>query len=505
MSAVAGAPVSRNAPCPCGSGRRYRECHGTIDASRPQPAPRTTTAATYRPEGPDWDGIDPAERAHLAELMDAALARQAANDQSGAARLYREVLAVAPQTHDALHMLAVAQWGLGDLGDAWRLIERASALRDPYPAIATNRETLQRARVYQARTDAERRAEGALPDLLTRLASRAPVDPGLALPETAEPLHLIIGTGDTDDDVAWIATRLMRVLAPWDPTLWTVDGSVLAGASNRLRVLGPERGDFPSGGLHVHVGLDLVDRMDWLVRAAPSRVVAIGVRARAVDWLTGLSALARDGTLPLSPVFLTSAQAARFGAGGPVLPGLGAEALAPPRTSARGWTLGVVAGNGRTLETIPDGALLRRLAATGITVAVRDPGYLRYQLGDAPGVRFEPRGAGPLEAFVASVDALLVPTRRWQNEGLEREIGLALSSGRPVVVRKSSIHAPDLQDVAGGRIVSGDDEAFDAITAFARAGLPAAPRARLSAEEQLESARRVLGVALALGPRRIVH
>ncbi|MBK6804705.1 MAG: SEC-C domain-containing protein [Betaproteobacteria bacterium] len=143
---MAGAPVSRNAPCPCGSGRRYRECHGAIDASPSPTASRTTAAATYRPRGSDWDGIDPAERARLAELMDTALARQASNDQSGAARLYREVLAVAPQTHDALHMLAVAQWGLGDLDEASRLMERAFSQRDPYPAIVTNRETLQRAR-----------------------------------------------------------------------------------------------------------------------------------------------------------------------------------------------------------------------------------------------------------------------------------------------------------------------------------------------------------------------
>ena len=500
---MAGAPVSRNAPCPCGSGRRYRECHGAIDTSRSPTAPRTTAAATYRPRGSDWDGIDPAERARLAELMDTALARQASNDQSGAARIYRDVLAIAPDTHDALHMLAVAQWGLGDLDEASRLMERAFSQRDPYPAIVTNRETLQRARAHQARVDAERRAEAALPDLLARLTSRANTDRGYTA-AADEPLHLIVGTGDPDDDVAWIAARLMRLLAPWDPTSWIVDGSTLADASNRARVLRPERGDFPSGGVHVHVGLDLVDRMDWLARAAPIRVVAIGVRARAVDWLAGLSALARDGAVPLGPVFLTSAQAARFGASGPVLPDLGAEALAPPRMSARGWTLGVVAGNGRSLETIPDGPLLRRLAASGIMVTVRAPGYLRYQLGDAPGVRFEPRGAGSLEAFVASVDALLIPTRRWQNEGIEREIGLALSSGRPVVVRTSSIHAPDVQHLTGGRIVSGDEEAFHAIAALARAESPAAPHARPSAAEQLESARRVLGVTLALGPRRIV-
>jgi uncharacterized protein YecA (UPF0149 family) len=24
------APASRNAPCPCGSGKRYKECHGAL-------------------------------------------------------------------------------------------------------------------------------------------------------------------------------------------------------------------------------------------------------------------------------------------------------------------------------------------------------------------------------------------------------------------------------------------------------------------------------------------
>jgi hypothetical protein len=28
-------PPSRNAPCPCGSGKRYKECHGAIASRRP--------------------------------------------------------------------------------------------------------------------------------------------------------------------------------------------------------------------------------------------------------------------------------------------------------------------------------------------------------------------------------------------------------------------------------------------------------------------------------------
>ena len=53
-----------------------------------------------------------------------------------------------------------------------------------------------------------------------------------------------------------------------------------------------------------------------------------------------------------------------------------------------------------------------------------------------------------------------------------------------------------------GRIVAGDDEALEAIATLARSdGAPVAP-AREPADARLESARRILGAALALGARR---
>jgi hypothetical protein len=500
---VAAAPVSRNAPCPCGSGRRYRDCHGAIAAVRPEATSLPASTATYLPEGPDWNGVDPSARGRLSALMEAALARQAVNDQAGAARLYGEVLAVAPDTHDALHMLAVAEWGLGDLEGAWRTLERAFALREPYPAILANRDTLQRARWHQAKLDARRATETAARERLAAFASRMPAAvERMPLPPEV-PLHLILGTGDPDDDAVWLADRLMHVLAPWGPALWVDDGGALAGMSRPACLLRPDHGEFPTEGMHIHVGLDLVGRMGWLARAAPRRVVAVGVRARASDWLAGLTALARDGNVPVLPVFVTSAEAARFGVPGPVLPCLEASSLTPPVRHARRWTLGVVAGNGRPLDAVPDGPLLRRIAMSGIAVAIRSPGGLRYQLGEMPDVRFEPRTARPIDAFVADVDALLVPKRSPDNEGVEREIDLALLSRRPVVVRQSSNHAPRVRAAAGGRLVSDDDEAFDAVIALARAEDVPPARAPGSAEERLESARQSFGAALALGARRL--
>ena len=43
--------VARNAPCPCGSKRRYKDCHGAIDGARLPPAPPAAQVATFSAAG----------------------------------------------------------------------------------------------------------------------------------------------------------------------------------------------------------------------------------------------------------------------------------------------------------------------------------------------------------------------------------------------------------------------------------------------------------------------
>jgi glycosyltransferase involved in cell wall biosynthesis len=95
---------SRNQPCPCGSGRRYKECHGAFDAG----GQSTTT-----PE------------ARAGRLMGEALAHQIARRLDNAERLYREALAILPDEPDALHMLGVIRYERGDLAEAKALMIRA--------------------------------------------------------------------------------------------------------------------------------------------------------------------------------------------------------------------------------------------------------------------------------------------------------------------------------------------------------------------------------------------
>src|SRR5690349_1784749 len=72
--------TTRNAPCPCGSGKRYKHCHGVAAG-----------------------GVDPTA------LLSQALAAQRAGSLDEAESLYRRVLDATPANVDALHMLAMVR------------------------------------------------------------------------------------------------------------------------------------------------------------------------------------------------------------------------------------------------------------------------------------------------------------------------------------------------------------------------------------------------------------
>ena len=44
-------PLGRNGPCPCGSGKKFKKCHGRIDGGgeTPRPAPVSPRAPNLKP------------------------------------------------------------------------------------------------------------------------------------------------------------------------------------------------------------------------------------------------------------------------------------------------------------------------------------------------------------------------------------------------------------------------------------------------------------------------
>ncbi len=113
-------PVSRNAPCPCGSGRRYKDCHGVL-----------TPAA---------DTTDPVKAA-LAH----ALSAQQAGRLAEAAASYEAALAQSPDQFDALHMLGVVRYQQGEFESALPLLDRALVIVPGDAAARFNRGLVQSA------------------------------------------------------------------------------------------------------------------------------------------------------------------------------------------------------------------------------------------------------------------------------------------------------------------------------------------------------------------------
>ena len=109
------APSSRNAPCPCGSGRRYKECHGAIGGAAPS----------------------------LDAMLRDALAAQQAGRLADAIAGYEQALAVAPAHFDALHMLGVAYYQRGEFEQALALIDRALTVQPGFPTAVFNRQLVQ--------------------------------------------------------------------------------------------------------------------------------------------------------------------------------------------------------------------------------------------------------------------------------------------------------------------------------------------------------------------------
>jgi glycosyltransferase involved in cell wall biosynthesis/tetratricopeptide (TPR) repeat protein len=103
-------PNSRNDPCPCGSGKRYKSCHGI---SSVQPSSNTT------PQRPQSD---------VYVVLNQALAAQTAGKLAAAEKLYRAALEMSPQNFDALHMLGVVLLSTGRTDAAIDLLKNALAI-----------------------------------------------------------------------------------------------------------------------------------------------------------------------------------------------------------------------------------------------------------------------------------------------------------------------------------------------------------------------------------------
>jgi tetratricopeptide (TPR) repeat protein len=113
--AARGTGIGRNDPCPCGSGRRYKQCHGAARAAALQPNALSPDELAAR-------GLQAHERGEL----------------DAAERDYRAALAATPDHPLALHYLGVIHYQHNRISDALPLLERAVSLVPEEPEFHNN-------------------------------------------------------------------------------------------------------------------------------------------------------------------------------------------------------------------------------------------------------------------------------------------------------------------------------------------------------------------------------
>jgi Flp pilus assembly protein TadD len=108
--------VGRNDPCHCGSGKRFKNCHGALGGVRPTATPESEAA----------------------RQLEQALMLHGRGDSSGAEALYRTVLAAHPDHALAQHYLGVVHYQRQEIAAALPLLERSVAAAPGEPEFRNN-------------------------------------------------------------------------------------------------------------------------------------------------------------------------------------------------------------------------------------------------------------------------------------------------------------------------------------------------------------------------------
>jgi tetratricopeptide (TPR) repeat protein len=477
QGAVGAATISRNALCPCGSGLRYKACHGRADAAGTggDAAPRMTAAAAAAASPIASTGTTEAALATM-------LAAYRHGDLAAASAHCDRVLALDSGQHDALHARALLARDRHDFVQAQRAIDAMpDALRVQPEIVALQSELRETAR-WQRETARADEAIRALPFLRDRAAE------AMADAPTTRHAHVVLSAHHRHH-VAILASvsRLRAVLTDAaSVTIWLADTDAsMPSLPDNCRALVPEDDAFPRDGAIVFADIPMLPPT-WLAQSGAERLCVRDQPERAAETLELLLTCHRATGLPVRLLHASASAQMRRALPGSVLPPyVTAAGTVRDRDASLPFVVGL-AGHNDPHDFDPAIApLLRALAAAGVRVRVRGGTLLLRHFAPS-----EPRGNIELlpaetddgAAFLATIDAFL----HWPGRERCREIPPlvhdAMAAGVPVVCARD---ADEIEAIDDGR------NGF----AFAESHAVATIVARLAADRAL--ARRIGAAASA--------
>ncbi len=186
--------AGRNDPCPCGSGKRYKHCHGSVAGAG------EAAAAPAKPPAAET-------------LAQRALDAHRRGDLDAAERGYRAALQLAPAQAHAMHYLGVIAYQRGNPAEALPLIERSVELLPAEPEFHNNAGLVLAAMDrHEDAAAAYRRALARNPDHATAWSNLGlALTAGNALPGAIEALSRAIGVAPDFGEAHWnLALALLR-------------------------------------------------------------------------------------------------------------------------------------------------------------------------------------------------------------------------------------------------------------------------------------------------------
>jgi|SRR5450631_88822 hypothetical protein len=273
--------AARNSPCPCGSGRRYKECHGALSASaKPDAAP--LQGAPAQPQ--------------LALLMHEALTLQREGRIADAITKYEAVIADEPENYDALHMLGVAWFQSTHFDRAEEYVRRALAIRPAIVAAKTNLALINEGRRLAAmETELCRQV---LPKM-SPLCRASPFD-GTLRDVAALDLVVALRALDNSDQTAMqriVDGRCDHVVV-WRIPFTTVEG----GREDTMKIRDLHAGFEPTSDFILVYGLDLPTAY-WMPARRPTHVALIVNCDRPCQVLDRIRELSDEGRSPIGLIF----------------------------------------------------------------------------------------------------------------------------------------------------------------------------------------------------------
>jgi tetratricopeptide (TPR) repeat protein len=263
--------IGRTDPCPCGSGKRYLNCHGAVAAVQ------SVDPLVQRPP-----------LARRAQLMQRALTLHREGNVDQARQHYLELLAENPDDFDALHLAGVTWYLDGQFVAAEELIQRALALRPSAAAALSDLALVQREH------DAAQLEQAFCRRMLPLLAKRCVVPSGDAQRVTGD-LHVFIpGQQPAAEFVVACAQALSSKVRFWRAETIAQEPGAIA--------IDFARGRFPFGGA-LAVARPCRALGEWYERAAMERVLLFIESDDVCGAVDGVNAASRDGQLPIELIY----------------------------------------------------------------------------------------------------------------------------------------------------------------------------------------------------------